>query len=159
MTRRCLFVFVFMLVIACGRESAPPPARPITLPAAPRRVVVEAPPAGAGCYVIEWRSRKPLPHYGIPLPRAIELTAMPAARDVGGFLIRSRDGVNAHEFADWKLTAASRLELSWSTGFVGFSISVPSEFKNGAAEGVAQTFSDVPEPGESAKVRVVRVGC
>src|SRR3954453_1213551 len=139
MARRCLSVFVCMLVIACGREPAPPPARSIAPPPPqPRRVVVESPPAGAGCYVIEWRSRKPLPHYGIPLPRAIELTGMPAAQDVGGFLIRSRDGVNAHEFADWKLTAASRLELSWSTGFVGFSISVPSEFKDGAAEGVAQ---------------------
>src|SRR5436305_3568058 len=115
MTRRCLIVFVCMLVIACGRESAPPPARPMTPPPPqPPRAVVEQLPAGAGCYVIEWRLRKPLPHYGMPLPRAIELTAMPAARDVGGFLIRSRDGVNAHEFAQWELTAASRLEMNWS---------------------------------------------
>lgn len=159
MPRRCLFVFV-VLVIACGPEPAPPPARPVASRSAqPSRAVAESLPEGAGCYDIEWRSRKPLPHYGIALPRAIELTGIPAAHESCGFLIRSRDGINEHAFAEWELTAASRLEMSWSTGFVGFTISVPSEFKNGSEEGVARTASDVPEPGETAKVRVVRVHC
>jgi hypothetical protein len=160
MARRCLFVLFCMLVIACGRESAPPPARPVTPPPAPApRAVVEPLPEGAGCYDIQWQAKKPLPNYGVALPRAIELTAMPAEQPANAFLIRSRDSVNEHLFAQWQRTAASRLELTWSTGFVGFVISIPSEFKNGAEDGVAQTFADVPEPGEKAKVRVVRVRC
>lgn len=151
MTRRCLLLSLCMLVIACRREPAPVPTQSL----APAKA--KAPPS-AGCYVLEWQSPKPLPQYGIPLPHAFELTREPGS-PFGGFLIRSRDAATEHSFARWELNAASELELTWSTGFVGFTVTVPSAFKDGASDGVAHTFADVPTPGESAKVRVVRVRC
>jgi len=112
----------------------------------------------SGCYRTEWKSKNPFPRYAdasfLP-PANFELTTVPTEPGAQQFVIKGAREGQEFMFAEWAVVSAKEVRLTWSTGFVGFTLSVVLP----AMEGVASTFSDVPEPSDVAKVRLVRVTC
>lgn len=62
-------------------------------------------------------------------------------------------------YATWRIVTFDKARLSWSTGFVGFTIDLSLPADHGVVTGVATTFSDAPGSRETAEVRLVRVTC
>lgn len=116
----------------------------------------------SGCYRTEWKSANPFPRYRdanfLP-PETFELTTVPTEPGAQQFAIKGAREGQEFMFAEWEVVSAKEATLTWSTGFVGFTISVSLPATEGVLNGVATTFSDVPEKPDIAKVRLIRIAC
>lgn len=154
-----LCVWIAVASLACRRE--PEPAPP---PVARANIHKTLDSPLVGCYVLDWTAPASFRRAaGVgeheQLPRSIRLTGVRATPWHVSYVIVSPDTASSHMLADWELAAPSEATLNWSTGFVGFTIDVPVAGNALGANGVARTFSDVPEPPERAEVRIARVPC
>lgn len=158
-TKRALLpaVLLSLVLLSCAREQklppAPPPAKPVT-PVYPKSVL-------SGCYRAEWKPAHPFPLYTfakMKLPATFELTDIPVEPGVAQFVIKSR-GENDFQFSEWEFASENKARLSWGTGFVGYTIDLSLPAREGVFEGVASTYSDVPETPETATVKLHPIPC
>lgn len=144
---------------ACREAPAPaPPPKPIV--AAPPAQVAPSIQAFAGCYEAEWTPANPFStHFGNALkpPMKFVLTSAPVEAGAKEFALEGADGWNA-TFTSWERVDDSHVRLTWGTGFVGITVLL-SRGADGSLEGVANTFSDVPEKPATARVRARRIDC
>jgi len=94
-----------------------------------------------------------------PPGAAEDLRVHRRADETRGQAIHHQGRQRGIHFAEWEPVSEKEAELTWSTGFVGFSISLSLPEKDGALHGVASTFADIPERPDTAKVKLIRIGC
>jgi len=155
-------MLLVVLFLTCAREEEQPPA-PIPVPSAAKPVTVTQEQAALlGCYRTHWRSANPFPRYRdasfLP-PETFELTTVPVEPGTQRFVIKGVREGQEFMFAEWEIVSAKEATLTWGTGFVGFTISVPLPVRDGVLHGAASTFADVPEEPDIAKVELTRIAC
>lgn len=116
----------------------------------------------SGCYTALWDGADAFKQYfddSLMLPTSFELTNVPVERGANAFLIKgSREG-SEFRFAQWVPVSNNEARLTWSTGFVGVTISVSPRPQQDGLEGIATSFSDVPEKPLTARVKLVPIRC
>jgi hypothetical protein len=116
----------------------------------------------SGCYTAVWDGADAFKQYfddSLMLPTSFELTNVPVERGANAFLIKGRSEGSEFRFAQWVPVSKKEARLSWSTGFVGVTVSVSPHPQQDVLEGVATSFSDVPEKPLTARVKLVSIRC
>jgi hypothetical protein len=115
----------------------------------------------SGCYMAVWGGAdafKQLFDDSLILPTSFELTNVPVERRANAFLIKGRSEGREFRFAQWTPISNNEARLMWSTGYVGVTVSI-SPRQQDVLEGVATSFSDVPEKPLIARVKLVPIRC
>lgn len=118
-----------------------------------------APQGFAGCYQLNVKGLHPAKTYGDQfLPKRFQLTTRPLKE---GFVVRNLDPSVRWDLplAFWDVKNESRLEITWSTGFVGWEIQLVGSYTAGL-RGTARFFTDTDlHPSRAKSVVVHAVDC
>ena len=109
--------------------------------------------AFAGCYELRVKGWHPFTSFDL-LPTRFQLTTRPIER---GFAVKSFDASVRKELplSSWNLKDDGKIEIIWSTGFVGWEIRLSRDLR-----GTARSFADVdPQPSGDVTVVIRAVDC
>ena len=116
----------------------------------------------SGCYTAVWDGADAFKQFfdgSLTLPTRFELTNVPVERGANAFLINGRSKGSEFRFAQWTPVSNNEARLTWSTGYIGVTVPISPRHQEDVLEGVATSFSDVPEKPLTARVTLVPSRC